>query len=309
MRLTICALAISGLAGVGLAAGPEETEIREIATYSIDSDTFELVRYSFAQNEFTVVGTVETADGTTVTDCESLAFVPAGDGKGLYSVSTKGDLERHLVKIDPLTAVAEVFLPTVVESVRKITGMVVSYDTGAGDWYILAASSENRKSDKTRLETRELIRIDPRDGTSTMVATKAQLGDGLRFEGLGLDSRGYLYATSRTHFFRIHHEAGFWVEELGATGLDKAEAFEIAFGDDQASITIPGVDPNWTEYGVFIAACENTQQFGVLNPADGSFKEFRVDGWPSNFVMKDAEGLVVVTRRRDPLYGSIVGFD
>ena len=321
-RLTICALTIGGFLGVGQAADPSETFIEEVATYSIDADTYELVRYSFATNEFTVVGVVETASGDVVADCESLGFVPSGVAKGLYAVSTRDAYAGHLVKIDPLTAVAEVFAPKVVPgngggevsnnwdgSSRKVTGMVAYYDTGDDEWYLLAASSEDRKSSKTRIETRELIRIDPRDGTSTMVATQAMLGDGLRFESLGMDAKRDLYATSRTHFFRIHQEAGFWVEEIGATGLDKAEALEVAFGDYQPSITIPGVDPSWTEYGVFFAACEKTQMFGVLNPADGSFVEYLVDGSPSTFIMKDAEGLVVVTLRRDPLYGSIVGFD
>jgi hypothetical protein len=266
------------------------------------------------------IGVVETLLGEVVTDCESLVYVPQGEAKGVYSVPTKGALRGHVVKIDPLTAIATVFNPVVVplggeddddgwSGGRKVTGMTPYFDTAGDKWYVMAASSEDRKSDKTRIETRVLIRIDPSDGTSSIVATKSDLGNGLRFESLGFDSKGDLYATSRTHFFRIHQEAGYWVEQIGATGLDKAEAFEVAFGDHQASITVPGIDPSWTQNGVFIAACEKTQQLGVINPANGTFKEYRVDGFPSTFVTKDAEGLVLVTFRNDPLYGSLVGFD
>ena len=73
--LAMCALAICGLLGVARAADPE-TSVKKIATYSIDSDTFELVRYSFSTNEFIVVGVVKTASDQVVEDCESLALIP-----------------------------------------------------------------------------------------------------------------------------------------------------------------------------------------------------------------------------------------
>ena len=47
----------------------------------------------------------------------------------------------------------------------------------------------------------------------------------------------------------------------------------------------------------------------MINPATGEFQEYLVDGSPSAFVTKDAEGLILVTFRNDPLYGSLVGFD
>ncbi len=314
-HLTLSTLTFCALTGVAPAA-PPPTEFDELAVYSIDSDTNELTRYSFATDDFTVVGVVQTAAGEAITDCESLGFVPGGDAKGIYSVPTKGTFKNNLVRIDPLTAEAIVYAPTVVSGGsggwsgdRKVTGLVPYYNSTNGKWYLLAASSEDQQSDKTRVETRELVQINPESGASSMVATQGMLGDGLRFESLGIDSRGHLFATSRTHFFRIHHDAGYWVENLGPTGLDKAEGFEVVFGDYQPSIDMPGVDSSWTQYGVFLATCDNTSMFGVLNPADGTFEEYLVNGSPSSFVMKDAEGLVVVTLRRDPLYGSVVGFD
>jgi hypothetical protein len=311
--------------GLGTAAAePPETMIDIVATYSIDADTFELVRYSFDTDDFRVIGVVQTESEETIVDCENLAFVPHGMTKGIYAVPTKNPFKGRLVKIDPLTATAAPFLPVVVPSgnddddgewedgggARKVTGMTPYFDDVDEQWYLLAASSEDRKSDPDRIESRVLIRIDPGSGTSSIVATKHMLGDGIRFESLGFDANGDLFATSRKHFLRIHQDDGYWVEDLGPTGLNKAEAFEVALGDRQAGITIPGINPSWTQNGVFFAACENTQMFGVINPATGQFQEYLVEGGlKSAFVMKDAEGLVFVTLSSDPLYGSMFGFD
>ncbi|MHC4776904.1 MAG: hypothetical protein ACYTBR_16815, partial [Planctomycetota bacterium] len=89
-HLTAIVLTFGGLLGVAQADDPLETAIDVVATYSIDSDTFKLVRYSFATNDFMEVGVVQTDSGVVMTDCESLAFVPAGPDIGIYSVPTKG---------------------------------------------------------------------------------------------------------------------------------------------------------------------------------------------------------------------------
>ncbi len=287
-----------------LSAAPQTTDI--LAVYAIDSDTNELVRYSFADNTFLVMGTVRTSSGTVVKDMECLGYVPA---MGMYSVPTKAPFKGQVVRIDPITAQATAFAPVVVPSGRKVTGMASIFDMGTGTWYLLAASSEDTTSSTTAVETRALIRIDPATGVGTTVATNAQLGAGLRFEGLGVDSKGDVYATSRTRFFRIHQEAGYWVEDLGSTGLDKAEAFEVAFGDVQPSIDVPGVNSSWTNRGVFFVADEQLQKFGVVNPSNGTFVEYTVNGAPSAFVTKDAEGMILLTNSRDPLYGMYVTFD
>ncbi len=301
-------LAITSFCDSARAQAPPETDIDVVAAYAIDSDTFNLVRYAFSTDSFMVAGPPRTAGGVTITNCESLAYIGQGPAKAFYTVPRSG-FPQQLVKIDMLTLEATVFAPKLCPVGRKITGMISAYDSVAGEWYLLAASSEDITSDPNRMESRVLIRIDPLNGTSTIVATQAQLGDGRRFEGLGIDSNGDLWAVGRHWFYRIHQEAGYWVDEIGKTGLDKAEAFEIAFGDSTPSITIPGVDPTWTTNGVFFVADGQTQKFGVLNPATGEFQEWQISGTTSNFVTKDAEGLVLVTLNRDPLYGSFVTFD
>ncbi len=290
-----------------LAAAPQSSDV--LAAYAIDSDTFELVRYSFADDSFLSMGAVRTSSGVAIKDCESLGYVPPGAGFGMYSVPTAAPYQGQLVRINPLTAEATVVGPVVVPVGRKITGMLSAYDSGAKAWYLLAASSEDKASGIDQIETRELLRLNPLTGASTTVATQAQLGDGRRFEGLGMDAKGDVYAASRTRFYRIHQEAGYWVEELGITGLDKAETFEVAFGDTAPPLSVPGVNASWATHGVFFVADEKLQKFGVLNPDNGAFVEYLVDGVPSTFVTKDAEGMVLLTLTNDPLYGMYITFD
>ena len=151
-------LGVAALASVAAQAAPPDTDINAIAAYAIDGDTFELLRYAFVTDTFTSVGVVQTASGTTIKDCESLSYIGPSPAMGLYSVPTKSSFENRLIRIDPLTAEATVFGPPVVPSSRKVTGMVRYYNAGDGQWYLLAASSEDLTSDPDRSETRELIR-------------------------------------------------------------------------------------------------------------------------------------------------------
>ncbi len=310
-RLIRKSIVAAALACTPALAAPPVQQVGVVAAYAIDSTTYELLRYSFADDTTLSQGVVRTALGVTVRDCESLGYVPQAGGAafGFYSVPTTSPFERQLIRIDPISATATVLAPTVVPSGRKVTGMCSIYDSVAGQWYLLAASSVKQTSSRTAIETRELVRINPLTGVSTIVATQAQLGNGLRFEGLGVDSLGNIYAASRTRFFRIHQEAGYWVQELGITGLDKVETFEVAFGDAQPSISVPGVNPSWTTNGVFFVADEQIQKFGVLNPANGAFAEYLVNGATSKFLMEDAEGMVLLTLSKDPLYGMFITTD
>ena len=207
--LLTLAMTVAGLTEFARGAGPPETDIDIVAGYAIDADTSELVRYAFNTNTLWVAGEVRTAGGTTMLDMESLTYIGQGPAKGMYTVPTKNaPFANQLVKIDPFTTEATVFGPTLCSAIRKITGMTSVYDSGADEWYLLAASSEELASDPDRVETRELLRIDPLLGTSTIEASRAQLGDGRRFEGLGIDSDGNLWATARQWFYRIHQEAG-----------------------------------------------------------------------------------------------------
>ncbi len=301
-----------------LAAAPQPVDV--LAIYTIDADTEELRRYAFNDDSILTIGRVQTASGTRFEDLETLAYVPAGDGAGMYSVPTRNPSEGRLIRIDPLTATATVVNTTPVVTPptsggRKVTGMCSAYDSLAGEWYLIAASSVRATSSTTAIETRELVRINPVTGVSTIIATQADLGNGLRFEGLGIDANGILWAVSRTHFFRLPRNTvtgKYSVQVIGNTGGDKTESLEIAFGDLQPSINVPGVDPTWTTNGVFFVADEQrgpSGQFGILNPATGQFVEYLVGGVPSNLLVMDVEGMVILTLSQDPLYGRLITFD
>jgi hypothetical protein len=286
----------------------DATTLDEIVVYVIDADTYELLRYEFVTDSLMSFGVVMTRGGAKLKDLESLTFVPHGSAMGLYSIPTKNPFEGQLVRMDPLSGRAEVVGPRLVPSGTKVTGLISDYDGDADKWYLLGCTGDNVKSDPDRNEPRTLIRIDPMTGASVIVASESELGDGRRFEGLARDAKGDLFAISRTHFYRIHEDAGgYWVEDFGTTGLDKAEALEFVTGDAMAAITVPGVDPTWTEYGILFVFDDTSTSFGVLNPADGSFVEYEVDGWSSALATEDAEGIVVLTYASDPLTGIVKG--
>ena len=305
----LAALACALSAGPATWAGGPllETTVAEIVLYAIDSDTNELLRYSFSNDIIVSMGPVSTASGTKLEDMEGLSYVSDGQDKGLYTVPTKGIHEGHLVHIDPLSGLATPFTHNVVASDRKLTGMIAEHDPGSNTWSLLAAEGDNVRSDPNRIEPRRLIRINPRTGISWPVAT---LTDGRRFEGLARDSKGELYAVSRTHFYRIDEDAGaYTVVDLGATGLDKAEALEFAMGHAQPNVDVPGVGNGWTKDGALFVFDDNSGRFGVLNPNDGSFVEYLVNGSPSTFATDDAEGMILLTIFDDPLFGTVDGFD
>jgi hypothetical protein len=305
--LAVLACALSG-GPAALAGGPTgDTQVAEIVLYAIDSDTNELLRYSFSNDSIVSMGAVATASGELLVDMESLSYVPSGPHKGLYAAPTKGSFKRHLVHIDPLTGQATPFGPTVVPSGRKVTGMISDHDPGSGTWSLLAAEGDDVKSDPDRIEPRRLLRINTKTGSSVVAAV---LTDGRRFEGLARNSMGQLYAVSRTHFYRIDEDAGaYTVVQIGVTGLDKAEALEFAMGHAQPPVDVPGVGNGWTKYGALFVFDDNSGMFGVLNPNDGSFVEYLVDGSRSTFATDDAEGMILVTLFDDPLFGTVEGFD
>ena len=55
--------------------------------YGIDSTTDHLLRYSFETDMFADLRIPMTAGGETARDCESLAWVPSGSGRGMYTAS------------------------------------------------------------------------------------------------------------------------------------------------------------------------------------------------------------------------------
>jgi streptogramin lyase len=281
--------------GQAMAAEPvAETTIDEIVMYAVESSSpARLMRYFFLSDTFIPIAEVWTTEGYPVEDLEALSYVPQGPYKGLYGVATDGPTEQYLTRIDPLTAVAFKYQSNI--GGEHITGMIGDYDPVTDEWYLLGSDQGGK-----------LRRIDPATGNALTLCNV-----GHDFEGLARDSEGILFAITRTELFRLdligvdQYDA----VKIGNTGLDKAESLEFAFGNNAPPVEMPGVGVGWTDYGVLFVFDDDTNNFGILNPTSGQFKEYLVDGSPCAFSNEDAEGMIFVTTINDPLYGSIDGFD
>ena len=86
------------------------TAIEEVVMYGIDADTYELLRYTFANDEYVRIGVVTDQNGNVVLDMESLAFIPNGPDKGIYGTANWYESKpTRLVKINPLDATGYVY--------------------------------------------------------------------------------------------------------------------------------------------------------------------------------------------------------
>jgi hypothetical protein len=277
VRVLVCLPAV-----FGLFVHPAEaaTEVEELVMYGIDSSTNHLLRYSFMTDEFIDMGQPMTAGGVQTEDCESLAWVPSGSGRGMYTSPRAGDLEGKLVRIDPMTATV-----TVVSDLnpwKDINAMVVVL-IGA-DWYIFAHDFNDE----------DFVLINPVDGSIAVAFTIP----GIEFEGLALGPDGTMFANTDTALYTIDVATG--VEtKIGNTPTNKMEALEYAFGDGAPEINIPGVPAAWTADGALIGF-DDGGELMIIDPASGDAQEYI-----GSFKTLDCEGLVFLTRARDP-YGKIM---
>jgi hypothetical protein len=277
-----------------MAQAADETTIDDIVMYAIESSSpARLMRYFFLSDTFVPIGEVWTDTGLPVEDVEALSYVGQGPYKGLYGIATDGPTEQYLTRINPLTAEAIKYGPNL--GGEKIIGMIPDYDPVAGEWWLLASDAGGK-----------LRRVNVANGNAETICNV-----GYDFEGLARDSEGIIYANTRTRLYRLDPAEGMQYDAVlvGSTGLDKAESLEFAFGNSAPPIDIPGVDESWTKFGVLFVFDDDTNNFGILNPNTGQFKEYLIDGKPCTFSNQDAEGMIFVTTLTDPLYGSIDGFD
>ncbi|MHC4218535.1 MAG: NHL repeat-containing protein, partial [Planctomycetota bacterium] len=276
-------LGVAALAALFLspAVAAQGTEVEELVMYGIDSTTNRLLRYSFAMDEFTDMGVPATAGGEAVHDCESLAWVPSGPGRGMYtSQRGSGPLEGFLLRIDPLTT--DVTVVSDLRPWKDINAMVVVRI--GPDWMIFAHDYNDE----------EFVLIDPVDGSISF----AFAIPGIEFEGLAQGPDGTIYANTDTALYTIDVSTG--TETLiGSTSTSKMEALEYAFGDGAPQINIPGIPAAWTADGALIGF-EDGGELMIIDPASGSTQEYN-----GTFTTIDCEGLVFLTQMTDP-YGKIV---
>jgi hypothetical protein len=277
-RVLACLPAICGLF---VSPADAATEVEELVMYAIDSTTDNLLRYSFMTDEFINMGVPATREGVLTDDCESLAWVPSGPGRGMYT-SPRGDtpLEGFLVRIDPMTATV-----TVVSDLRPwkdINAMVVVL-IGA-DWYIFAHDFNDE----------DFVLINPVDGS----ITHAFNIPGIEFEGLAQGPDGTVYSNTDDALYTIDVTTG-TATKIGDMPTSKMEALEYAFGDGAPEINIPGVPAAWTADGALIGF-DDGGELMIIDPASGAAQEYI-----GAFSTIDCEGIVFLTRARDP-YGKIM---
>ncbi len=158
MRQRILHIVSASLAALMAAPTVAQTTVDDLVMYGIDGDTFDLIRYNFATDDHTVLGVVQDTKGKVITDCESLAFIPAGPHKGFYTSSNNSPWTRKLIELNAFNAVGTVYPAK--HGDGKILGMV-SYQEASGDWYLYAVTAQNMNAEHF------LVRIDPATGLST----------------------------------------------------------------------------------------------------------------------------------------------
>lgn len=269
--------------------------------YGIDGDTRTLLRYVFGADDFKEIGTVTNQWGEPMDDFESLAYVPEGPMRGFYTSVNSGPYERRLIRVNGLDATATVY--PVATGPGYIRGMV-AYEPEPDAWAILAVTTRGGAT------VRELVSIDPATGVATFVMTLGRV-----YEGIALDAEGTLFGVvhdppNASELWIVDPDPadGVWGPEslIGSHPWPRVEALEFAFGD--ATPPLEGLPPpahTWdASRGVLFGFSDNADALVVLNAETGQAVEHE-----TAFATVDCEGLVFLTRLRDPYDEVTDGFD
>ncbi|MHC4216874.1 MAG: hypothetical protein ACYSU7_00305 [Planctomycetota bacterium] len=286
-------------------AEPAPTAIEELVMYGVDADTYELLRYTFNTDEYVRIGQVIDESGNVIEDMECLAYVPSGPFKGFYGASNFYEAQpAQVARIDAMDASAE-WLPQAA-GFGKIDGMVTVQDPVTGDWTLLASTRYSVEVDGDEDYPDDdgpcLIAIDMVTGRGTPVSIGIE-----HYRGLAISPDGELYGLSKDGDLWTCQPNPFDVQDqqenkVGATGFDKIEALEWAYGDsvDAIDASVFGVPAAWTANGALFGFDDDADSLLILNPADGDSR--KID---CAFQTIDCEGMVFTTRFRDA-FGAIV---
>jgi hypothetical protein len=267
------------------------TAVEEVVMYGIDADTYELLRYTFDNDEYVRIGKVVDETGKVVEDVEALAYIPAGPHKGFYGgANYYEDKPSRLVRINALDATAET-LPAEV-GYEKVEGLVPVQNPITGEWRLLASTQNTSTDDGDHT----LIWIDPATGAGSLIMDTNE-----NYDGLTLAPDGTLYGVTRdSDLYTIDPVAGTETLLGVLSGFGAPEALEWAYGDDAAKIDVPGVPSDWTKNGVLFSFSDDDDALLILDPKTGDAVEYTC-----SFQTIDCEGLVFSTQFRDA-HGAIV---
>jgi hypothetical protein len=280
-------LTTSMLCGQEFEEPPRGTPLQDVVAYGIDSSTYELFRYGFADDRSERLGIVRDQAGEVVCDVQGLALIPDGPHRGLYGVAN-----YFLTKPSRLVAIgvadASARLASSVVGFEKIEGLVASPDPDTGEWSLVGVAREPQTC---------LVRIDPATGAARSIMTTTN-----RYHALARAADGTLYGTTRNMaaLWQIDVEAG---TETLVAALDEyrgVTALEFAFGDSGVGtdIVVPdarGVSAEWTARGALFGLADNEDALLIIDPATGRTRE-----WPAGLDRVTFDGLVFTTRTRDP---------
>jgi hypothetical protein len=268
------------------------TQIDEVIMYGIDADTYELLRYNFATDEYVIIGVVTDQNGNVVVDVESLAMIPHGPMKGIYGTPNFYEARpSKLIRINALDATAWVYPAEI--GYDKVEGLVAVQDQSTYEWNLLASH---------RYPDTGLMTID----TTTGIGTEVMPTSG-RYQGLAMGPDGTLYGTTKD-------PAELWTIDLATGDEDrvgkvgsyaKIEALEHAFGDYEPRIKVPleahdVVPDSWTQDGIMFGFADDADALLIIDAQTGHSVR-----WVCAFQTIDCEGLIFTTQQRDP-YGPIV---
>ncbi len=263
--------------------------------YGIDADTHELLRYTFDTNTFIRIGAVIDQNGYVIDHPECLTYVPGGPDRGFYAIpsgkDSTGGPEHVLVKINGMDGTAFSYSSNL--GFERVLSMVSTYDAVSSKWHIVAYCET---------PSQMLISIDPATGVGTKI-----MDVGEKYEGLALHvDPTKLWGVEKHSFYEIDLVTGneTFISDLSA--WERIEAFESAFGDNGPAITIPGVDPTWTQYGALFFYSDSENELLVLDPTTGDSQIYTpVTNPPCAFITVDCEGLVFFTQFTDP-FGKVL---
>jgi hypothetical protein len=139
--LPLLILGETSLNGAGAGDEQDPTTIVEIVMYGVDEDTDELLRYSFRNDEYIVIGEIrDQENGNVLHEVESLGFIPSGPHKGLYGVDNyDGADNSKLIRFDVFDATVAVYPVDI--GFGNIEGMVSSRDPETGEWTLYATQT------------------------------------------------------------------------------------------------------------------------------------------------------------------------
>ena len=319
-RFAIGALALLGLAAPAAGQG---SEVEDLILYGINNDPpVELVRYSFSSDLLTTIGEVRDQFGSAPPEMEAFTYIPEGPNQGYYASSNYNAWTRsRLIKVNEQDASAFRYPNDI--GFGFIVGMTAYQDmTDGGKWKmyathrgkIRAPADPSTPGFGSAADLTNLISIDPATGIGTHLHTIVQAST-TAYQGLALGpdmtdpSKMLLYGVTNIPKSRLRTIDPLTgteriVGQMSTSNL-KLEALEWAFGDyPPGTITLPGIDPSWTTYGVLFAFADGTDTFMVVDPATGAWVPYSCA-----FQVTDVEGLTFFTWRTDPRYAVNDGYD